>query len=55
MIGRANRANIEEMLESHAILPFTQGLGWTAEQVEWRVRGARHELQDQRLKLYIPL
>jgi hypothetical protein len=54
-IGIRNRENLEEMLESHSILPFTQRLGWTAEQVGWMVAGAKQEMQDARLKLYLPL
>jgi hypothetical protein len=54
-IGIRNRDNMEELLESHAILPFTQRLGWTAEQVGWNVQGAKQEMQNDRLKLYLPL
>jgi hypothetical protein len=54
-IGIRNRQNLEEMLESHAILPFTQRLGWTPEQVGWMVDGAKQEMQDPRLRLYLPL
>jgi hypothetical protein len=43
------------MLESHALYPFTQRLGWTAEQVGWMVDGAKHEIDDSRLRLYLPL
>ena len=54
-IGIRNRENMEELLETHAILPFTQRLGWSAEQVGWNVQGAKQEMQDTRLKLYLPL
>jgi hypothetical protein len=43
------------MLESHAIWPFTQLAGWSKEAVENLCVRARAELNDPRLKLYIPL
>jgi hypothetical protein len=54
-IGIVNRENMEELLDSHAIWPFTARLGWRTEQVGWLTQEARQEMQDGSLKLYIPL
>ncbi|OCK86024.1 S-adenosyl-L-methionine-dependent methyltransferase [Lepidopterella palustris CBS 459.81] len=54
-IGEDNLENIGEMLDSHAIWPFTQRLGWTPEQVEALTDRARTEAGDMRFKLYIPV
>jgi hypothetical protein len=45
----------EEMLDSFAIWPFTEMLGWTAAQVQTLTAMARAEMQDLSLKLYIPV
>lgn len=54
-IGGKNLDNFSEMLESHAVWPFTQLAGWSREAVDSVVARARVELRDPRLKLYIPL
>ena len=54
-IGRLNLENIDAMLDSHAIWPFTQRLGWSREQVGWLIDRARIEARDESLKLYMPL
>ena len=54
-IGLLNLENIDAMLDSHAILPFTQRLGWRREQVGWLTDRARQEARDESLKLYMPL
>lgn len=45
------------MLDSHAILPFTTRLQpqWTAADVRRLTDGARTEMLDESLKLYMPL
>ena len=42
-------------MTSLAIWPFTERLGWTAEQVKALTDAAQRELQDPRLKLYLPV
>ncbi|OCL10457.1 S-adenosyl-L-methionine-dependent methyltransferase [Glonium stellatum] len=54
-IGEDNLANISELLDSHAIWPFTQRLGWTKEQVEAFTDEARAEVADMRFRLYMPV
>ncbi|KAF2094054.1 S-adenosyl-L-methionine-dependent methyltransferase [Rhizodiscina lignyota] len=54
-VGTQNVENVSLMLDSHAIWPFTHRLGWTAQQVGWLTDGARTELRDDSLKLYMPL
>jgi hypothetical protein len=43
------------MLDSFAIWPFTEALGWTAAQVQTLTSMARTEMRDSSLKLYIPV
>ncbi|KAF2636803.1 S-adenosyl-L-methionine-dependent methyltransferase [Massarina eburnea CBS 473.64] len=43
------------LLDSLAIWPFTEKLGWTDEQVKTLTDAARRELRDVRLKLYLPV
>jgi len=45
----------EEMLDSFAIWPFTEALGWTPAQVQTLTTMARSEIRDLSLKLYIPV
>ena len=55
-IGHANAVhNISPMLDSLAVWPFTQRLGYTKDQVDAITRGARREMEDHSLRLYIPL
>ncbi|KAF2278817.1 S-adenosyl-L-methionine-dependent methyltransferase [Westerdykella ornata] len=54
-IGRDNIAVVAELLESLAIWPFTELLGWSVAQVLTLINLARSELQDASLKLYIPM
>lgn len=54
-IGEQMRVNVGAMLDALSLWPFTQRLGWSAAQVQDLTDRAREELQDARLKLYIPL
>jgi hypothetical protein len=54
-IGLRNQENMEAMLDSLALWPCTNRLGWTAEQVKWCSFGAKEEIKDKKLKLYLPL
>ena len=54
-IGNLNLMNIDEMLDSHALWPFTTHAGYSAEQVGWLTEEARREARDPSLRLYIPL
>ncbi|KAF2714192.1 hypothetical protein K504DRAFT_473302 [Pleomassaria siparia CBS 279.74] len=54
-IGRDNVQMMGELLDSLAIWPFTERLGWTKVQVEALTNAARSEVADESLKLYIPL
>ncbi|KAF2665681.1 S-adenosyl-L-methionine-dependent methyltransferase [Microthyrium microscopicum] len=54
-IGLLNRESMEELVESHAIYPFTQQLGWTVDQVSELTDQIRDELNDNSLHLYLPL
>lgn len=54
-IGQSNFANVAELLDSHAIWPFTHRLGWTKEQVEAFTQQARDEVADMRYRLYMPV
>jgi hypothetical protein len=54
-IGNMNLTNIDEMLNSHALWPFTTHAGYSAEQVRWLTDEARQEARDPSLRLYIPL
>jgi hypothetical protein len=54
-VGQDNIAMVTELLESFAIWPFTEVLGWTAAEVHMLVESARSELRDASLKLYIPV
>ncbi|KAE9992532.1 hypothetical protein EG327_008669 [Venturia inaequalis] len=60
-IGVHNVSNIDAMLDSHAIWPFTHvnhlsATGaWTKEQVSWLTAAAKQEARDVSLKLYIEL
>ena len=47
--------NVEELLDSHAIWPFTHRLRWTKEQVEAFTQQARDEVADMRFRLYMPV
>lgn len=46
---------IGELLDSLAIWPFTERLGWTRIQAETLTNAARAEIQDPSLRLYIPM
>jgi len=46
---------MKDMLDSHALYPFTYKLGLSIETVEELTEKAKEELEDPRLKLYIPL
>jgi hypothetical protein len=52
-IGRDNAEVVGELLDSLAIWPFTEQLGWTKAQVEVLTNAARAEIGDLTLKLYI--
>jgi hypothetical protein len=54
-VGARNLTNIDALLDSHALWPLTEHVGWTAQQVEWLTAGAKQEARDERLKLYMPL
>ncbi|KAF2091998.1 S-adenosyl-L-methionine-dependent methyltransferase [Saccharata proteae CBS 121410] len=54
-VGQQNLRNIGTMLDSLAIWPFTERMGWTKEQVAALSEKAREEAADPRLKLYIPM
>lgn len=54
-VGQQNLDNIGTMLDSLAIWPFTERMGWSKEQVAALTQRARAEAADLRLKLYIPL
>ncbi len=46
---------VGELLDSLAIWPFTERLGWSKAQVEALTNAARAEIVDLSLKLYIPV
>jgi hypothetical protein len=54
-IGIKNKENLEAMLESHGIWPLRERLGWTEQQAAWCIDGAKQELTNPKLKLYLPL
>ncbi|ORY00663.1 S-adenosyl-L-methionine-dependent methyltransferase [Clohesyomyces aquaticus] len=54
-IGRDSVEMVGELLDSLAIWPITEKLGWTAAQVGYLTDAARLEIQDLTLKLYIPM
>ncbi|KAF2455185.1 S-adenosyl-L-methionine-dependent methyltransferase [Lineolata rhizophorae] len=54
-IGEQNLTNVNQMLDSLALYPFTQRLGWTPAQVKELTNQARAEAAETRRKLYIPL
>jgi hypothetical protein len=54
-VGRDNVDVVSELLDSFAIWPFTEQLGWTAAQVQILTDAARAEIRDASLKLYIPM
>ncbi|PSN69184.1 S-adenosyl-L-methionine-dependent methyltransferase [Corynespora cassiicola Philippines] len=54
-IGRDSVWMVGELLDSLAIWPFVEHLGWTAAQVETLMQGVRAELEDESLRLYIPV
>ncbi|KAF2469693.1 S-adenosyl-L-methionine-dependent methyltransferase [Lindgomyces ingoldianus] len=54
-IGRDCVGMVCELLDSLAIWPLTEKLGWTAAQVKILTDAARVEIQDVSLKLYIPM
>ena len=54
-IGAMNLMNIDELLTSHALWPFTTLAGYNAQQVGWLAEEARREARDPSLRLYIPL
>ncbi|KAF2661943.1 S-adenosyl-L-methionine-dependent methyltransferase [Lophiostoma macrostomum CBS 122681] len=54
-VGRDNVDVVGELLDSLAIWPFTEQLGWTAAQVQTLTAAARAEIRDASLKLYIPM
>jgi hypothetical protein len=56
-IGSSNIQNISEMLESHAIWPFTNAgpQSWTLQNIQDCNGWARHEIQNASLKPYVVL
>jgi hypothetical protein len=54
-IGKANRENIKQMIQSHAIWLFTQRLGWNDEQFKWFTDKIKGEMDDNQLRLYMEL
>jgi hypothetical protein len=54
-IGADSVAMVGDLLESLAIWPLTERLGWTSAQVEVLTNAARVELQDVGLRLYLPM
>ncbi|KAF2733005.1 S-adenosyl-L-methionine-dependent methyltransferase [Polyplosphaeria fusca] len=54
-IGSESVEMIGDLLDSLAIWPLTERLGWTAAQVDALTTAARRELEDVSLKLYIPI
>lgn len=57
VIGSNNRDQMDLMLDSHAVLPFTTRLQppWTVDDVKRLTDGARTEMRNDALKLYMPL
>lgn len=54
-IGRDAVALVGDLLESLGLWPFTAQLGWTAAQFDYLIRDVRTELQNNDLRLYLPL
>jgi hypothetical protein len=54
-IGTMNRDNIQSLLRSMALYPFTQRLHMAADQFESLVARARQEADTPNLKAYFPL
>lgn len=56
-LGMDNLEQMDLMLDSHAVLPFTTRLQprWTTDDVKRLTDGARVEMRNDALKLYIPL
>ena len=54
-IGIDNRSNISQVLDSHAIYPFTHvgPAPWTAQDVANCNAWARQDMNDVNLKLYV--
>jgi hypothetical protein len=44
-----------DLLELLGLWPFTAQLGWTAEQFDRLIREARTELENDGLRLYLPM
>jgi len=55
MIGTANRENVQRLLSSAVVFPFTERLGMTIQDVHLLVAQARLEADDPALKTYFPL
>ncbi|KAL2109216.1 hypothetical protein VUR80DRAFT_2803 [Thermomyces stellatus] len=54
-IGRANRDNVQRLLSSMAIYPFTEFLGMSISEVQLLVAQARSEASNPAFKAYFPL
>jgi len=54
-IGVANRENVQRLLSSAAMYPFTEKLGMPVQDVQLLVAQARQEADDRTLKAYFPL
>jgi hypothetical protein len=54
-IGRDAVEMVGDLLESLGLWPFVAQLGWSAAQFEYLLREVRMELQNDELKLYLPM
>lgn len=54
-IGRANRENVKELLETAALYPLTEQTKMPMEEFEQLISMARDEAGDPGLKAYFPL
>jgi hypothetical protein len=51
-LGLWSRENMLDCLEAWAIVPFTRFLGWTPEEVQVSLVGARADLRDPKMKIH---
>lgn len=54
-LGRDSVDMVGELLDSMAIWPLTEKLGWTAARVDALTNAARAEMNDLSLRLYVPV
>lgn len=54
-IGKDTVGMMGDLLESLGLWPFTQQLNWTAAQFTRLMSEVRSELQNNELKLYVPV